>query len=91
MTITPASGPMMPLSSRTLNITLQRLKAQGLWRRVEGQSRLAQERVDEVGPSLDLPEPGADDGFVCPDIGRVTNVGRFFAGLRLRYVSEHAG
>jgi hypothetical protein len=42
---------------------LQRLKAQGLRRRIEGQSGLSEERVDEVGPALDGPEPAADDGL----------------------------
>ena len=43
--------------------SLQRLKSQGLWWRVEGQSRLAEESVDEAGPTLDGPEPGADYGL----------------------------
>lgn len=43
---------------------LQRLKGQGLWRlRVEGKAGLSEERVDEVGPALDVPEPGADHCF----------------------------
>ena len=44
-------------------VHLQRLKSQGLWWRVEGQSRLAEESVDEAGPALDGPEPGADYGL----------------------------
>jgi hypothetical protein len=43
---------------------LQRLKGQGLWwLRVEGKAGLAEECVDEVGPALDGPEPGADHGL----------------------------
>jgi hypothetical protein len=40
---------------------LQRLKAQGLVRRAEGQPGLAEERVDEFGPALDGLEPGVID------------------------------
>ena len=41
---------------------LQGLKSQGLWWRAEGQSRLAEESVDEVGRALDGPEPAARTG-----------------------------
>ena len=47
-----------------------RLKTQGLWRWAEGQSRLAEESVDEFGPSLDLPEPGADGAPTMTDPDR---------------------
>ena len=48
---------------------LQRLKGQGLRWRIEGQPGLAEERVDEVGPVLDGPEPGADQGLELAEGG----------------------
>jgi hypothetical protein len=42
---------------------LQRLKAQGLLRRAEGQPGLAEERADELGPAPDGPEPAADQSL----------------------------
>lgn len=42
---------------------LQTLKSRGLWWRVEGQSRLAEESVDGAVPALDGSEPGADYGL----------------------------
>ena len=43
---------------------LQRLKGRGLWRRwVEGEAGLAEECVDEVWPSLEAAQPGANHGF----------------------------
>lgn len=48
---------------------LQRLKAQGLWWRVEGEASLAEECVDEVGLSLDGAEPAADQGLKLAEGG----------------------
>ena len=48
---------------------LQRLKAQDLLRRAEGQPGLAEERVDEFGPALDGPEPAADRATVRRILG----------------------
>lgn len=44
-------------------MVLQRLKGQGLWRWVEGESGLAEEHVDELWPALDAAEPGTDQGL----------------------------
>jgi hypothetical protein len=45
------------------------LKAKGLWWRVEGEASLAEECVDEVGPSLDGPESAADQGLELAEGG----------------------
>jgi hypothetical protein len=65
-----------------------RLKSQGLWWRVEGQSRLAEERVDEAGPALDGPEPGADYGLELVEGGGGVGCPGRFSSLTRRLRPE---